>query len=165
MFKLYLKKLSFTLLVISIFPLLAGVCFFFWYLVFRHMFPVAVSRAVNMILGMIFTLGLVYLYRYEHSSYKKAYIDSFNSDNFSFVKDFISTFKSKDNIVHTLAYQSFDLVQTVRGAISSDSPFFRAVIITLILVSVRGLIFAVFNTLIWCLVHKKWMRFLKWKNS
>ena len=165
MIKLYFKKLFFTLLFIFGFPILAALCAFVWHLIFRYMFPESVSTTVNTILGLILTLGLVYLYRYERSSYKRAYIDSFTSDNFSFVKDFICTFKSKDNIVHTLAYLSFDLVQTVRGAISSDSPVFRAVIITLLLVSVRGLIFAVLNTLMWCLVHKKWMRFLKWKIS
>ena len=165
MIKLYFKKLLFTLLFILGFPILSGICVFFWHLLFRNMFLESIRTTVCLILGLILALGFVYLFRYERLSYKRAYIDSFPSDKFSFVKDFISTFKSKDNIVHTIAYLSYDFVQTVRGAVSSDSPFFRAVIVTLILVSVRGLIFAVFNTLIWCLVHKKWMRFLKWRNT
>ena len=165
MVKLYLKKLFFTLLFIFAFPIFGAVCAFVWHLIFRYMFPESVSTAANAILGLIFELVLVYLYRCERSPYKRTYIDSFAADHFFFVKDFVSTFKSKDNIVHTLAYLTYDLVQTVRGAISSDSPFFRAVIITVLLVAVRSLLFAVMNTLIWSLVHKKWMRFLKWKNS
>ena len=165
MIKLYFKKLLFTLLFIFVFPVFGGVCAFVWHLIFRYMFPESVSTTANAILGLLLELVVVYLYRCERSPYKRTYIDSFTADHFSFVKDFISTFKSKDNIVHTLAYLSYDLVQTVRGAISSDSPFFRAVIITVILVSVRSLLFAVLNTLIWALVHKKWMRFLNWKNA
>ena len=165
MVKLYFKKLLFTILFAVSFLLLCGICVFVWHLIFRYMFPESVSTAANAILGLIFELVLVYLYRCERSPYKRTYIDSFAADHFFFVKDFVSTFKSKDNIVHTLAYLTYDLVQTVRGAISSDSPFFRAVIITVLLVAVRSLLFAVMNTLIWSLVHKKWMRFLKWKNS
>ena len=165
MVKLYFKKLFFTLLFIFGVPVLGGVCVFFWHLIFRNFFSESVRDIACIILGYLLGVIVLFKFRYERSSYKRPYIDSFASDNFSFVKDFINTFKSKDNIVHTIAYLSFDLVQTVRGAISSDSPFFRAVIITMILVSGRSLIFAVLNTVIWSLVHKKWMRFLKWKNS
>ena len=165
MVKLYFKKLLFTILFVVIFALLSGICVFFWHLIFRNLFPESVRDIACIILGCLLSFKLLFTFRYERSSYKSAYVDSFTGDTFSFVKDFKNTFKSKDNIVHTLAYLPFDLVQTVRGAISSDSPFFRAVIITVILVSVRCLIFAVLNTLIWCLVHKKWMRFLRMRNS
>ena len=165
MVKLYFKKLLFTLLFIFGVPILCGVWVFLWHLIFRNLFPELVRDIACIILGYLLGVILLFKFRCERSPYKRAYIDSFTSENFSFMKDFIGTFKSKDNIVHTLAYLSYDLVQTVRGAISSDSPFLRAVIITLILVSIRCLIFAVLNTLIWSLVHKKWMRFLKWRNT
>lgn len=165
MVKLYLKKLFFTLLFIFGVPVLCGVWVFFWHLLFRNLFPELVRDIACIILGYLLGMILVFKFRDERSPYKRPYIDSFALDRFFFVKDFVSTFKSKDNIVHTLAYLTYDLVQTVRGAISSDSPFFRAVIITVLLVAVRSLLFAVLNTLIWSLVHKKWMRFLKWKNS
>lgn len=165
MIKLYFKKLLFTILFVVIFALLSGICVFFWHLIFRNLFPELVRDIACIILGCLLDFKLLFTFRDERSSYKSAYVDSFTGDTFSFLKDFKNTFKSNDNIVHTLAYLSFDLVQTVRGAISSDSPFFRAVIITLILVSVRGLIFATLNTLVWCLVHKKWMRFLRMRNS
>ena len=165
MIKLYFKKLFFTLLFIFGSPILAGVFSFAWHLIFRNLFPELVRDITCIILGYLLSIILLFMFRCECSSYKRVYIDSFPSDTFSFFKDFVDTFKSKDNLVHTLAYLTFDLFQTVRGAIASDSPFLRAIIITLILVSVRGLIFAVFNTLMWSLVHRKWMRFLKWRTS
>lgn len=166
MFKLYFKKLFFTLLLIfGLFPILSAVCVFVWHLLFRYMFPEAVRDAVCYILGGLLSLYVAYLFRVGRAKRRTEYVNAFPADTFSFCKDFASTFKSGENLVHTLAYLTYDLFQTIGGAIDSDSPFLRAVIITVILVAIRSLLFSAINTLLWSLVHRKWMRFLHWRNA
>ncbi|MBQ5608087.1 MAG: hypothetical protein IIU86_03580 [Oscillospiraceae bacterium] len=159
MVKLYFKKLLFTLLFIFEFPILSGVCMFFWHLIFRYMFPESVGSTVCIILGALLALILVYLYRCERSSIKTDYISSFSSDTFSFIEDFKSTFKSKENIVHTSAFLTIELIVNLAAAISTNTPFLPLVIGNILLLFVGGLIFSILNTLLWCLVHKRWVRY------
>ena len=164
MIKLYFRKLLFTTLFAAICLLLGSICVFVWHLIFRNLFPELVRDITCLILGCLLGFKVLFTFRYEHSPYKRAYVDSFTEDTFSFVKDFKNTFKSKDNIVHTLAFFTIDLIYSVSMAISVNSPFLRFIIVTVIYLLRDGLIFVTLNTLVWCLVHKKWMRFLKWKN-
>ena len=165
MVKLYLKKLFFTLLFIFAFPIFGAVCAFVWHLIFRYMLPELVRNIACLILGCLLSFKLLFTFRYEYSAYKRTYIDSFTGDAFSFVKDFKNTFKSKDNLVHTSVFLTIDLIYSVSIAISVNSPFLRFIIVTVIYLLHDGLIFATLNTFVWCLVHKKWMRFLKWRTS
>ena len=165
MTKLYFKKLLFTILGIAIFSLLGGICVFLWHLILRNLFSELVRDIACLILGCLLGFKVLFMFRDEHSSSKRAYIDSFTGDTFSFVKDFKDTFKSKDNLIHTLAFLTIDLIYSVAMAISVNSPFLRFIIVTVIYLLRDGLIFVILNTLVWCLVHKKWMRFLKWKIS
>ena len=161
MVKLYFKKLLFTILFVASFLLLCGICVCFWHLIFRNLFPELVRNIVCLILGCLLSFKLLFMFRDEYSSSKRAYIDSFDGDTFSFVKDFKNTFKSKDNLVHTSVFLTIDLIYSVSIAISVSSPFLRFIIVTVIYLLRDGLIFVTLNTLVWCLVHKKWMRFLK----
>ena len=129
------------------------------------MLPELVRNIACLILGCLLSFKVLFMFRDEYSSSKRAYIDSFTGDTFSFVKDFKNTFKSKDNIVHVLAFLTIDLIYSVAMAISVNSPFLRFIIVTVIYLLRDGLIFVTLNTLVWCLVHKKWMRFLKLRNS
>ncbi len=165
MIKLYFKKLFFTLLFLGGFYILGAIFAFFWHLIFRNLFSESVSTVACFALGSILNFKLAYMARYELSSYKMEYINAFTSDAFLFVKDYKNTFKSKENIIHTSAFLTIELIFNLATAISTSTPFLRLVIVTILLLFVEGLIFSTLNTLIWCLVHKKWMRFLKWKVS
>lgn len=165
MVKLYFKQLLFTILFAVIFVLSGGICVFFWHLIFRNLIPESARDIVCLVLGGLLSFKLLFTFRCKHSPYKRAYIDSFDGDTFSLVKDFKNTFKSKDTLIHILAFLTIDLIYSVSMAISVNSPFLRFIIVTVIYLLRDGLIFAILNTLVWCLVHKKWMRFLKLRNT
>ena len=56
----------------------------------------------------------------------------------TFLKDFAITIKSRENAVHTLAYITLDLLQTIRIGILSDATFWRVVVDTAALVIING---------------------------
>ena len=165
MVKLYFKQLLFTILIVVIFALSGGICVFFWHLIFRNLIPESARDIVCAILGGLLSFKLLFTFRCEHSPSKSAYVNSFTEDTFSFVKDFKKTLISKDNLVHLLAFITLDLIYSVAMAISVNTTFLRFIIVTVIYLLRDGLVFVTLNTLVWCLVHKKWMRFLKWRNS
>ena len=165
MVKLYFKQLLFTFLFVVLFALLGAICVFLWHLIFRNMIPESARDIVCAILGGLISFKLLFTFRCENSPIKSAYVNSFTEDTFSFVKDFKNTFISKDNLVHLLAFITLDLIYSVATAISANTTFLRFTVVTVIYLFRDCLIFVILNTLVWCLVHKKWMRFLKWRNT
>ena len=165
MVKLYFKQLLFTLLLVVIFALSGAICVFLWHLIFRNLIPESARDIVCAILGGLISCKLLFTFRCENSPIKSAYVNSFTEDTFSFVKDFKNTFISKDNLVHLLAFITLDLIYSVAMATSVNTTFVRFIIVTMIYLLRDCLIFAILNTLVWCLVHKKWMRFLELRNT
>ena len=165
MIKLYFKQLLFTFLIIAIFALSGSICAFLWHLIFRNLIPDSIRDFACVILGGLLSFKLLFTFRCEHSPSKSAYVNSFAEDTFSFVKDFKKTLISKDNLVHLIAFITLDLIYSVAMAISVNTKFLRFIIVTVIYLLRDCLIFTMLNTLVWCLVHKKWMRFLKWRKS
>ena len=165
MVKLYFKQLLFTLLLVVIFALSGAICVFLWHLIFRNLIPESARDIVCAILGGLISFKLLFTFRCKNSPIKSAYVNSFTEDTFSFVKDFKNTFISKDNLVHLLAFITLDLIYSVAMAISVNTTFVRFIIVTMIYLLRDCLIFAILNTLVWCLVHKKWMRFLELRNT
>ncbi len=151
MIKLYFKKILFTLGFIGNYFLLLFIIAFIWNLVLRNTFSESVNTLILAILALISNFVFVCIMRY-----KKLYHKTDVLNNHSF---FI-TIKSRDNIVHTLAFVSILLPFFVSIAIVENTPLLPLVVGTIILLFVCGLIFWVLNALMWSIVYK----LLKCKN-
>ena len=153
--KLYLKKLLVTFLFFAAFIVLAAVLctlviqFAFW---FKPQLKTIIY--IGLILSATMLLYIVFLKRWENKSLKAKYLEIQAGNDYSFRKDYLSTIKSKENVIHTLAFLSIAFLNSVRIAISAHRPLASL----LLQVAILLLLFATLNTLVWCFVHKKWYK-------
>ncbi len=149
MIKLYLKKLLFTIGFFITYFLFIFIIAFVWLLVFGNTFSELTGTLIYATLALVLNFTVVCVMRYERLSHKTETII-----NLSFFKILFSIFKSKDNIVHTVAFISLLLPFFVTIAKNENTPFIPLVIGTVILLFVCGLIFMTVNALLWSIVHK-----------
>ncbi|MBQ9978071.1 MAG: hypothetical protein IJP21_05710 [Clostridia bacterium] len=148
MLKLYFKKLFLTLCFIVNYFLLVGIIAFVWYLFLKDMFSETTTTAIVGILALWADLGIVVAIRYKGLSNK-----AILTEDLSFGRNFINILKSKDNLVHTLAFLSMLLPFCVTIAINQNTPFLTLVIGTIFLLLINGFVFLMVNTLLWTIAH------------
>lgn len=155
MLKLYFKKLFFTIIFIINFFVLAGALAFVWHLIFRYRFPEPARTIIIVILAIILDFGIVCRMRYKKC--KKSYVET----------NFINIIKSKDGMVHLLAFISIFLPFFVSIAVIEKTPVLPLIVGTIILLVFCGLIFFIVNSLLWFAVHKfiRYKRVEKYKNK
>ena len=149
MIKLYFKKILFTLGFITNYFLLVAILAFTSHLIFRDAFSELVNTIIHAILALVLNFVIVCVIRYKSLHYNTDRLNNFS---------FFSIIKSRDNIVHTLAFISILLPFFVSIAIVENTPLLPLVIGTIILLFACGLIFITVNTLMWSIICKIFKR-------
>lgn len=168
MWKLYLKKLwkTFSFALGYIFML-----FFIGFLSYVVIFSILPLQKIvpedtlAIILASIaLILMLVFLYRTRCSdkSGKREYLEGIEYTPLPFRKDFWQTLKSKDTLVHTLAFLTLDFLFAVPIGISASSTVWVFLFGTLTLLITQGAVFTLINTFIWSLVHRRWSEYWRY---
>lgn len=155
--KLYLKKLLLTVLFLAAFTVIYAVLavllmhFLFWF---------KPQESTLIYISLILTTGVmlyfVFLKRWENKRIKATYLESQLDQEYSFKKDFAETVRSREIVIHTLAYVTIDAVQTVPVGIAYGANFLRLIVGIIRAVTPGAVVFTLLNTLLWCLVHRKW---------
>ncbi len=149
MIKLYFKKLLFTMGFLINYFLSVFIIGYAWHLIFRDMFSELVNTFIIAILALALDFGIICIMRYKNLYHKTDVIKIL-----SFWRNFINIFKSRDNIVHTLAFISILLPFCVFITVVEKTPLLPLVVGTIILLFACGLIFLIVNALIWSIVHQ-----------
>ncbi len=148
MIKLYFKKILVTLGFIANYFLLVFILTFVWNLVLRNTFSELVNILILAILTLVLNFVFVCIMRYKSLHHKT---DALNNHSF------FSIIKSRDNIVHTLAFISILLPFFVSIAIVENTPLLPLVVGIMLLLFACGLIFLAVNALMWSIVYKLFM--------
>ena len=157
MLKLYLKKVLLTVLFLAALLFLASA----FTLCFQRYLFMLLEEFINLLCAIPapgVMLTTVYFIRCNILSGKSAYLECHKANPVSIGKDLINTLKSKENIIHTLAFLTISLLFFLLIGISASTPFLPLVVGTIILLVACDLVFTIVNTLIWCLVHKRWVK-------
>jgi len=151
--KLYLRKLLQTLLFFAAFIVLAGLlCTLLIHFLFLCKPHIKIIIYIGLILSAVLLIYAVFLKRWENKALKATYLEAETAKDYFFRKDYLTTLKSKENVVHTLAFLTITFLNCVRIAITADRPLFSL----LLQVAILLFLFTGLNTLVWCFVHKKW---------
>ena len=145
MMRFYLKKLLQTFLFLTCLMLLVRLLFWFRPQVYSLVYT-------GLILSAALVMYAVFLRRWENTSLKVAYLEKYAAKEYSFRKDYLTTYKSKENVVHTAAFSTIILLNSIRIGITAQ----KTPASLLIQASIVIVVFTVLNTLVWCLVHKRW---------
>lgn len=164
MLKHYFKKLLNTFLFLIACYTYIATAEYAWYYIgtllqesLSMTFPRAVNLAMGILLAGSLTVVMVYFMRHESVAYKSEYKKAHAEGVVSFQKDFVCTFTSADNVIHTAAFLTLLLPILIFLSTSVNTPVVLRIVGILLLLAVGGAVFAVVNTLMWCFVHKKWL--------
>ena len=147
MIKLYFKKILVTLGFIANYFLLVFILAFVWNLFLRNTFTELVNTLIP-ILALVLNFVFVCIMRYKSLHHKT---DALNNHSF------FSIIKSRDNIIHILAFISILLPFFVSIAIVENTPLLPLVVGTMLLLLICGLLFMIINALMWSIVFKLFM--------
>ena len=158
MLKLYLKKVLLTILFFTAHLFTSSFVYMVMTLILSDKVYLEEFRtALAVILAIPVSVVTVYISRLDNKTHKRAYMEAHRTETISFRKDFVGTLISRENIIHTLAFLTLGLLYILPVPISIEEPLWRLIIVTVILLFIAGVIFTVANTLLWCLVHKRWI--------
>ncbi len=166
MLRLYFKKLPVTLAFLALYFLVFLTVISFVWVLFTSVLQafldikmhLDIQYSIVLIIGLILELLGVYFLRIENIKYKEVFQEKNTKRTYVFRKDFVSTFISADNLMHTCAYLTFTMPFTVLIGISAETPLWALILGSVIALITNGLFFAVINTLHWCIVHKRWLK-------
>ena len=152
MIRLYLKKLLLTFIFLVLYFLFYLVVGFVWMRI-ASAFEFAVHPNLQFCLivaiSLVIELLAVYFLRIDNPKQKDAFD---TTATLSFRSDFVNTLKSAENLIHTAAYVTFVAVFLLYITLSNN---LRVDTLTAAIVSCG--LFAVLNTLLWTLIHKRWI--------
>lgn len=163
MWKLYFKKLLLTALFFIRFALIGASLAFFTVLLANHLIPESVRFYACLFLAILIVLVHLYRRRCDSYSQKLKYLEGIEYAPPSFGKDFWQTLKSRENIVHTLAFLTLRFFTALPTGIITAPTIWRFLVGMFLLLLEQGIIFTLVNTLIWCLVHRRWSEY--WRRA
>jgi len=166
MVKLYLKKLLYTLVFGVLFLIIfMPVIAFVWVHLASFLqsslkisFPQKLNYYLALSIALFLELLGVYFLRIDNPRYKEAYKSQMKDEIYAFRADFITTLKSTENISHTSAFLSLFVPYLLLTAVGKGTPLVSIIFRTLMAMIVAGALFALINTLHWCIVHRGWKR-------
>lgn len=164
MVKLFFKKFFLTVLFFVGFLLIGATAAFLWVLVLRNLFSEQIRFYACIIIAGIIVLKLAYDTRRDSSPYKSAFLNSTDAISIPFWKDFWATLRSKENLIHTLAFITLRFFIALPTGIRASSSLWTLIIGMIVLLVHHGLMFAAGNTLLWCVVHRRWLRYRQYAN-
>lgn len=166
MLKLYIKKLFLSLLFWFVFFLFFVVVTYVWLHVvpglesfFKCKFTGNFNISIQAVITLLLELLAVYFVRIDSPNYKKPFQKAKIEKAFS--RDFWDILKSAENIVHTVANLTLILLFSMLISATNQSPAVHTVLRTLFLLIAGGILFAVINTALWCIIHKRWIHEFK----
>ena len=156
MVKLYFKKLGGTALFMLVLVPFIGAALAFVHRLFFHRYMLSENTRtiIFLIIALLIAAKLLYDRRRKNFQYMYAFLDE--RSGVSFIKDFWLTLKSKENMVHTLAYVTLKLFPSLASAILRDTALIWLIVGAVRLIVDQGILFALSNTLHWCAVHVYW---------
>jgi len=123
-----------------------------------------INQASNWNFILIFAVTLliellaVYFIRIDNKDRKEEYEKKYKKGKpLPFEYDFLLTIKSKDNIIHAVIFNFLLAPIFLMIGIGNQFPVGHVILGTAILFLVGFLLFAIISTLLWCIVHKRWL--------
>ena len=156
MLKLYLQKLLYTLLFFLMYSLLGGCIAFVCYILLGKRIYEDIATITITVGAFLIALRIVYKRRCASCVHKSAFWVITETGYITLAKDFVQTLKSRKNTVHTLAFLTLVFLFCLPIGIWSSSSVPIFMIGTLLLLAAEGILFTLGNTLLWCLVHRRW---------
>lgn len=161
MFGKFLKKLLSSIFFLVIFFLFMLVVAYVWGLIVKAT-NINPSNGWNYVLIIIATLLIellaVYFIRLDNTDRKEAYQSIYKAGtNVPFSYDFLNTLISKDNILHTIAFNLTAMPAFLLIAIGNEFPVIAVVLGMIVLFLLGAILFAAISTCLWCIVHKRWL--------
>ena len=164
MFGTYLKKLGSSLFFIMIYFLfIMGVAYIWTHISMacKEQFGLSFGMTFNYIMSAILTLLLellaVYVVRIDNLKAKEIYEESHAPGVFDFKADFNDTIKSKEHILHTAAFGTLMLPLFLLIGLGTKAGTALLLIGAIAATMVSTALFAAISSLVWCIVHKKWL--------
>ena len=163
MLKLYLNKLWQTaqfvagfLFALAFYSFLFSV-FFLPRLPLQKLIPIKTLLAILAVITLVVMLVYVYRLRRNSKSGRRAYTKKLTYPLPTFGKDFRQTLRSRESLVHTLAFLTLDAPLCIYIAITRFSTFGRFFLEVPLLLIIQGAAFLLINTYLWCLAHRRWI--------
>ena len=120
MMRIYLKKLVQTFLFLAgLIVLTALVCTLLIHLIFWFRPQVNILVFIGLAVSAVTMMYAVFLRRWENKSLRATYLENETVKERSFIKDYIVTFKTKENTLHTLAFTTIAIMNSVRLTITA----------------------------------------------
>lgn len=160
--KLYLKKLLFTILFSVLLLMISYILS-----LSHHVIPLKDDTVYTMsiIIGLVIMLFFTYAIRLCGKKAKARYLSEKQPKKNSLEKEFYKVLRSKENVIHMIAFLTIIDVFFICVALSVGSTIATAAGKILILSLVGGIVFTLLNTLIFCMVHKRWCKGCKNKKK
>lgn len=160
MFGQYLKKLCSSLFFLVIFFLFLIVVDFLWaqLITALHLnLGLNWNAVIIVIITLLIELLAVYVIRIDSRDSQEEYKRIYKNGSVPFSYDFWNTFTSRDNIIHTIAFNTLLLPFILMIGIGNKFPVISVVLGTVILLLISAVLFSTISTLVWCIVHKQWL--------
>ena len=111
---------------------------------------------ISILPAVVVMLTVAVVMRLKSKKLKEAYLADLKKD-----EDYVvlgKVFKSRENLVHTLVFAILALALFVSIAVSEDTPFGFLLAGSLILVGICTVVFYIVNSVIWYVVHGRWIK-------
>lgn len=144
--------------------IIVGCIGFIWALFFNGLFSEQFATVFIAILAMVILLIVLYKKRCDSATHKKDYWEMMESGYVTFGKDVLLTLKSKENLCHTLAFMTIVFAFDLPIGIATAPTLWLLITGFVILLITRGIAFTFGNTLMWCLVHRRWQNAKKYAS-
>ena len=161
MFIRIIKNFLSCLLFNIVYAIFLIVVAFVWGLITK---AVGINQASNWNFILIFLVTLliellaVYFIRIDSRERKEEYEKRYKKGKpVPFEYDFFSTIKSKDNIVHAVIFNLLLVPIILMIGFGNQFPIIHVILGTVILFLIGFFLFSVISTLLWCIVHKRWL--------
>lgn len=131
----------------------------------KNNFGLVFSKTFNYcmiaILTLLIELLAVYFVRVDNLKRKETYENTHTAEIYNFKADFLETLKSKDHIVHTTAFNLWMLMLFLLIGMGKKANTGLLILGAIGMTLVSVVLFSVISTLLWCIIHKKWLHFQK----
>ena len=164
MFGTYMKKLGSSLFFIFIYFLFIVAVAYIWTrfsVLCKEKLGLAFSRPLNYCMSAILTLLVellaVYVVRIDNLKVKESYEEVHAPGTYVFKDDFQNTLRSTEHILHTAAFGTLMLPLFLLIGLGTKAGTALLVIAAIAATIVSTVLFAVISSIVWCIVHKKWL--------
>ena len=164
MFRSYCKKLLSSFLFLVVYSLFIMAVAYIWAhisMACKSNFGLVLGKTFNycmiVILTLLIELVAVYVVRIDNLKSKETYENTHTKEAYTFQTDFAETLRSNDHLLHTAAFNTLMLLLFLLIGMGTTATAIPLIISAIALTVVSIVLFTVISTLLWCIVHKKWL--------